>query len=92
MLAYALIYMTFFQKNSDYGAFQSSMSSFITTIVHNAHYRELLIKFAVINVAFFGILSLSEWRLGLIAAAAMAPNVMGSIGGAEKMGCQPFVG
>src|SRR5207302_1111825 len=65
---------------------QGSMSSFLANILHNAHYRELLIKFSIINVLFFGIFCAFEWRLALIAAAAMLPNVIGSIGGAEKVG------
>lgn len=43
-------------------------------------------EFIVINVLLFGIFSLFEWRLALIAFATLLPNLLTTIGGAEKNG------
>lgn len=43
-------------------------------------------EFIVINVLLFGIFSLFDWRLALIAFAALLPNLLTTIGGAEKTG------
>jgi hypothetical protein len=43
-------------------------------------------EFIVINVLLFGIFALFDWRLALIALAALLPNLLTTIGGAEKTG------
>lgn len=43
-------------------------------------------EFIVINVLLFGIFALFDWRLALIAIAALLPNLLTTIGGAEKTG------
>lgn len=43
-------------------------------------------EFLIINILLFGILSLLEWRLALIAFMALLPNLLTTIGGAEKNG------
>ena len=41
-------------------------------------------KFVTVNIGLFGIFALANWRLALVAGAAMGPNLLISIGGAEK--------
>lgn len=43
-------------------------------------------EFIIINVLLFGIFALFDWRLALIAFAALLPNILTTIGGAEKTG------
>ena len=48
-------------------------------------YAELSLKFLLLNLVPFGVWALWRWKLLLLAIAAMLPNVMTSIGGAEKI-------
>ncbi len=43
-------------------------------------------EFIVINVLLFGVFALFNWRLALIAFAALLPNLLTTVGGAEKNG------
>lgn len=83
--SYAYVYMHYFQQNSDYASFSSQVTSFFSVVQNNEPFRLKLEKFLLINAPLL-ILSLFEWRLALIAIAMMVPNMVGSIGGAEKTG------
>lgn len=48
-------------------------------------YAELSVKFLVVNVVLFGIWGFFRWKLMLMALAAMLPNILTTIGGAEKI-------
>lgn len=48
-------------------------------------YAELSTKFLVLNVVLFGIWGFFRWKLMLIALVAMLPNILTTIGGAEKI-------
>jgi hypothetical protein len=85
ILAYALIYMKLVQQNSDYGSFSSQALSFFSNINTNEVFKLNLVKYLWINLPYL-ILAVFEWRLALIAFGAMLPNMIGSIGGAEKTG------
>lgn len=84
-LCYAIGYMVLFNKNSDYGSFTSSLTSLPYTLANNEAFRLNLEKFLIVNLGFL-VLAAFEWRLALIALVAMLPNVIGTIGGAEKTG------
>jgi hypothetical protein len=85
ILAYALLYMKLVQHNSDYGSFSSQVLSFISNINTNEAFQLNLGKYLWVNLPYL-ILAFFEWRLALIAFGAMLPNMIGSIGGAEKTG------
>jgi len=84
-LSYAIGYMVLFNQNPDYGSFTSSLASFTDTVLNNETFRFNLEKFLIVNLGFL-ILAVFEWRLALIAFGAMLPNIIGTIGGAEKTG------
>lgn len=84
-LSYAIGYLTLFNHNSDYGSFSSALVSFTDTLSNNEVFRFNLEKFLIVNLGFL-ILAVFEWRLALIAFGAMLPNIIGTIGGAEKTG------
>jgi hypothetical protein len=83
--AYVLGYMRFVQANEHYGGFTSGAWSQITALVHGGIDPHLT-KFLLVNSIGLAGLALFHWRLALFAAGAMLPNILGSIGGAEKTG------
>ncbi len=85
-IGYPLAYGMLYQDNPDYGSFQVSMGGFLQSVLHTPGYAEKLEAFLLIDIPLFGILSVFEWRLAAIALGAMLPNVLGSMGGAEKIG------
>jgi hypothetical protein len=54
--------------------------------IQNPVYADLVKEFLVINVLLFGVFSIFNWRLGLIAFAVLLPNLFTTIGGSEKTG------
>jgi uncharacterized membrane protein len=48
-------------------------------------YSELSLKFVLLNIVLFGLWALWRWKLMLLAIAAMLPNIVTTIGGAEKI-------
>ena len=48
-------------------------------------YAELSLKFLVLNLLLFGMWGFWRWKLMLIALAAALPNILTTIGGAEKI-------
>lgn len=84
-LSYAIGYMLLFNKNSDYGSFISSLTSLPYTLSNNEAFRLNLEKFLIVNGGFL-VLAAFEWRMAVIALGAMLPNIIGTIGGAEKTG------
>ena len=83
------LYIKFMQVN--YGG-TVSLSEFIQRIpsffnrIQNPAYAAKVKEFLVINILFFGVFSIFNWRLGLIAFAVLLPNLVSTIGGAEKTG------
>lgn len=84
--SYVYIYMHFVQHNSDYGSFSSGFYAFISTISTNTEAARPIYKFLLINLLFLVPFGFFAKRWGLIALCSMIPNVIGSIGGAEKLG------
>jgi len=85
-VVYAVLYISQFQKNPDYTAFFRSTTSFFLLLKARLDLVQGLGKFLFVNLGFLGLLSLLEWRFALLAAGTMLPNVLGSLGGAEKLG------
>lgn len=84
-LMYAMLYMKLFQVNQDYGSFFDQALSFFSNISNNEAFRLGIQKFLWVNLPWL-LLSLFEWRLAVLAFVMMLPNLVGSIGGAEKIG------
>jgi hypothetical protein len=85
MLVYATAYMALVQENSDYGSFAGKAVGFLEAFASNPVLRMNLEKFLWVNLPYL-IVALFEWRLALLAFCVMLPNMVGSIGGAEKTG------
>ena len=92
MILYAvLISMTFKadEKPSNtamYAQFFFSMLSNVPMFFDNESFRNNVGIFGVVNILFFGILSIFSPRIALIVFASMLPNILGHIGGAGKIG------
>ncbi len=82
-LAYAAIYMGWQQKNPDYASYTSGALHWLS---RRAYLEPALWTFLFVNTALFGILAIPEWRIAVLALGAMLPNILGNIGGAEKLG------
>jgi hypothetical protein len=83
---YAYIYMRFVQQNPDYSSFSSGFSNFVSVISMNTVAAKPIYKFLLINLLFLVPFGLFAKRWALIALLSMVPNLIGSIGGAEKLG------
>jgi hypothetical protein len=79
--SYALGYMKFVQANEDYASFLGDPFGQIAAFLRG---EPIIVKFLLIHLMTFAVLASFHWRLGLIAAGAMLPNLLGNIGGAEK--------
>lgn len=82
-LVYAGVYMGWQNKNADYASFGSGALAWLS---RRAYLAPALWKFLLINLALFWVLSIPAWRTALLAMGALLPNVVGDIGGAEKLG------
>ena len=80
---YALLYMVYVQQNESYSSFLplTSMRQALISGLGDAG-----IKFLFTNFVGLGCIAFLNWRVALIAFGSMAPNIFGSIGGAEKTG------
>lgn len=85
VMVYAIVYMKLVQNNADYGSFSSAAANFLYNLQMNEAFRQGAEKFLLVNLPYL-VLAIFEWRLALVALGAMLPNIIGSIGGAEKTG------
>lgn len=90
LLAYVFLYLKLLYVHYDgtgnsLGSLLQGLPLFFEQIQAPA-YAAKTWEFIVINVLLFGIFALFDWRLALIAFAAMLPNILTTIGGAEKTG------
>lgn len=83
---YGYIYMHFIQHNSDYTYFSSGTRNFVSVIRQNGEPAKAVYKFLFINLLLLLPFGLFAKRWTLIALGSMIPNLIGSIGGAEKLG------
>lgn len=74
------------ESNYDrYVEFFSNMAS-VSSYFKTSAFKNGLILFLIVNVIFLGIFSFVYPGMALVAIAAMLPNIIGNIGGAEKTG------
>lgn len=81
---YAYWYMRYVQVNSDYASFGSSAVSFLKLGV--AGLPPATLKFLAINIGLLFPFSIGGGMWTAVAAGSLFPNLVGSIGGAEKLG------
>ena len=84
MTAYVYIYMHFIQHDPDYASFLSGSLNFFSLM--NGETAKAIYKFLLINVLLLVPFAIFAKRWALIALCSMVPNLVGSIGGAEKLG------
>ncbi len=85
LLAYGAIAIKLVLTNGFYSSFMPTSIAQVTANFQQpvfAHNAELLI---FVNLPFI-LLALFEWRAAVIGIVLLSPNVLGSIGGAEKIG------
>ena len=83
-----IYYINFIYIDSGVGTLTgliSSASNFLRALDDPAQSTKLR-EFLYVNFFAFGIFLVFDWRLALISFVALAPNVLGTIGGAEKTG------
>lgn len=85
LLVYGFLILKFGVSNPEYGSYLPTNWAGIVHMFSNAQNVSNLAVFLIVN-AFLLILSAFEWRALLIAIVAMLPNIVGSRGGAEKIG------
>jgi hypothetical protein len=83
---YAFTYMRYVQHNSDYSSFSAGVYTSVSAIANNTEAAKPIYKFLLINLLLLAPFALFAKRWALIALLSMVPNVIGSIGGAEKLG------
>jgi hypothetical protein len=84
-LLWSWIYVRFVTNVPDYGSFFSSIQSF-TTSMDNPTFARGVYKLLIVNAPLLLLCAAAGWRLGLLAFATLVPNIVGSVGGAEKTG------
>lgn len=89
LLIHVLVYVKYFhvyhQGTGSLGTLLEKIPRVIKWL-ESPSYVANLKEYIVINIILFGIFSLFNWRLALIAFAAMLPNFLTNVGGAEKTG------
>lgn len=95
---YSAVFLFYVQNNPDYGSFGASFLSFPDKLLQDENFRNSSIKFLLINLPLLICGVFSRWFL-VVAVGALIPNLVGTIGGAEKLGwsthyhsmCFPFL-
>src|SRR5439155_10104485 len=86
LATYVFIYMRFVQHNPDNVSFSSASLNFISIISMNGEAARAIYKFLFINVLLLVPFGIFAKRWAFIALCSLIPNLIGSIGGAEKLG------
>lgn len=81
---YAGIVMKFFLVNLYYSDLSSMLN--IMPYLSNPQNVMKIIMFLLINICLYAIVAIADWRALLIGMAAMVPNLLYDVGGAEKIG------
>ena len=84
LVLYTGIMMKFILANIYYSDLGSKLN--IMSYLAVATNRQKVALFLLINVAFFAIIALLDWRAFIIGCASMIPNLLYDVGGAEKIG------
>ncbi|MDE2481553.1 MAG: hypothetical protein KGN02_05150 [bacterium] len=84
LLLYGTIAIKLFLVNSDYSGFMPSTQAQLMARLHNPAFDRMIGYFLVANLPLLA-LAAFRWRSGLTAFVLMIPNIVGTIGGAEKV-------
>lgn len=85
LFAYGYFILKVVLTNREYSSFlPTSLHALIANLTNPLIFPNLVL-FLVIN-AFLLVLALFEWRCAVIAFVTMLPNIVGNLGGAEKVG------
>lgn len=83
--AYGVVVLKFVLVNPEYsGYFPKNFAGLIANF-QSPHFMQGLGLFALVNAGLL-VVALFEWRAALIAFVIMLPNVVGTLGGVEKVG------
>jgi len=86
LLTYSVILgRTVVSGNANYGSFLPANIEGLIALVHTPSYPQLVGIFFLVNGALL-VLAFFSWRAAMIALLLMLPNILGNIGGAEKVG------
>lgn len=86
-LILALIFLTFILTNKAFiMAYMPLNLDIYIMRLSNQNFMDMLLIFSFFNLIILGIFALFEFRAFVIAFIMMLPNMLGSIGGAEKIG------
>lgn len=80
--AFSILIIKLYIQHPQYGGFLSFPG--FAAIANTNQYFERMTYFMIVNFLLFGVFALFAPKFLLIALALMLPNVLGSIGGAEK--------
>ena len=88
LLLHVYIYLKFLYVDHGTGSLSATLkgAALFFEQLKSPTYTAQVNEFLVINIVLFGIFSLFDWRLALIAFATLLPNLLTTIGGAEKTG------
>lgn len=82
---YVVLWFKLFCVNPDSQGFVSQITSFAGITWGLAH-PDALLRFIGFNLLPLGLLACWSWRAAILAGGALLPNLLGFIGGAEKIG------
>ena len=80
---YAYVYMTYVQANQDYASFGDSAMNFLKSGLHLPPESR---KFLAINFGLLFPFSIGGGMWTAMSAGSLLPNLIGTVGGAEKLG------
>jgi len=86
LTTYVYVYMHFVQHDPDYASFLSGSLNFFSVIGANGDAAKAIYKFLFINLLLLVPFAIFAKRWAFIGLCSMVPNLIGSIGGAEKLG------
>jgi len=86
MILSSVIYMKIFMTNPYYSSFLPNSIQGLISLLSSDVFVGKMVLFSIFNILLMGILSIFNWRTFLIAFIVMIPNMIGNIGGAEKIG------
>lgn len=83
---FAVTYLMFFAVNEDYGSLTTSVTSFLPSLRDDETFARNTAKFLAFNAAFLLLALRAPWPLAAAAWLGCVPNLVATIGGAEKTG------
>lgn len=81
-----VVILKWYLESPYYQGFVSGLFSNFPSFLQNPAFAAKLKIFLIFNVGFLGLLAIFAPRIFFLALLAMSPNILGSVGGAEKTG------